>query len=152
MIDVLKSILMLTGASFMLLAVVGLLRLPDLLTRLHATTKAATLGVAMVMVAVALHFAQVAVVARAFGVILFLLMTAPVAAHVIGRAGYFVGSRLWNGTIKDELRPHYDPITHELRSGLEGDELVEGGMVIDPAQTQTTDSSDDEETSSQQSG
>ncbi|WP_148253536.1 monovalent cation/H(+) antiporter subunit G [Aidingimonas lacisalsi] len=129
MIDVIKSILLLTGASFMLLAVVGLLRLPDLLTRLHATTKAATLGVAMVMVAVALHFAEVAVVARAFGVILFLLMTAPVAAHVIGRAGYFVGSRLWSGTLKDELRPHYDPITHELRSGLEGDELVEGGLA-----------------------
>lgn len=119
MIEMLKAILLISGAAFMLLAAVGVLRMPDLLTRMHATTKAATLGVALVMVAVALHFAEVAVVARAFGVILFLLMTAPVAAHVIGRAGYFVGSKLWNGTVKDELRPNYDPLTHELKSGLE---------------------------------
>ncbi|GGY00286.1 Na+/H+ antiporter subunit G [Litchfieldella qijiaojingensis] len=119
MIEVIKGALLLTGASFMLLAAVGVLRLPDLLTRMHATTKAATLGVALVMLAVALHFAEVAVVARAFGVIVFVLMTAPVAAHVIGRAGYFLGTKLWSGTVKDELRPNYDPLTHELKSGLE---------------------------------
>ncbi|GKW50356.1 monovalent cation/H(+) antiporter subunit G [Halomonas sp. NCCP-2165] len=119
MIEVIKGTLLLGGAVFMLLAAVGVLRLPDLLTRMHATTKAAALGVSLVMVAVALHFAEVAVVARAFGVIVFILMTAPVAAHVIGRAGYFVGSRLWSGTVKDELRPNYDPLTHELKSGLE---------------------------------
>ncbi|WP_043527973.1 monovalent cation/H(+) antiporter subunit G [Litchfieldella xinjiangensis] len=119
MIDVVKSLFLLSGAGFMLMAAVGVLRMPDLLTRMHATTKAATLGVALIMVAVSLHFAEVAVVARAFGVIVFLLMTAPVAAHVIGRAGYFVGSKLWSGTVKDELRPNYDPLTHELKSGLE---------------------------------
>ncbi|GAA0572457.1 monovalent cation/H(+) antiporter subunit G [Halomonas salifodinae] len=119
MIEVIKGTLLLSGAVFMLLAAVGVLRLPDLLTRMHATTKAAALGVSLVMLAVALHFAEVAVVARAFGVIIFILMTAPVAAHVIGRAGYFVGSRLWSGTVKDELRPNYDPLTHELKSGLE---------------------------------
>lgn len=122
MTEILKEGLILIGALFMLLAALGLVRLPDLLTRMHATTKAATLGATLIMLAVAIHFAQVAVVARAFGVILFIMMTAPVAAHVIGRAGYFVGSRLWEGTLKDELRPNYDPLTHELRSGLEATE------------------------------
>ncbi|MBS9404891.1 monovalent cation/H(+) antiporter subunit G [Halomonas sp. TRM85114] len=119
MIDVIKGGLILSGAIFMLLASLGVLRLPDLLTRMHATTKAATLGASLIMLAVALHFPQVAVVARALGVILFIMVTAPVAAHVIGRAGYFVGSRLWDGTVKDELRPNYDPLTHELKSGQE---------------------------------
>ncbi|MDI5935530.1 monovalent cation/H(+) antiporter subunit G [Halomonas kalidii] len=119
MIEMLKGGLILAGASFMFLAALGVLRLPDLLTRMHATTKAATLGATLIMLAVALHFAQVAVVARALGVILFIMMTAPVAAHVIGRAGYFVGAKLWSGTVKDELRPNYDPLTHELKSGLE---------------------------------
>lgn len=119
MIEMLKGGLILGGAIFMLLAALGVLRLPDLLTRMHATTKAATLGATLIMLAVALHFAQVAVVARALGVILFIMMTAPVAAHVIGRAGYFVGAKLWSGTVKDELRPNYDPLTHELKSGLE---------------------------------
>ncbi|MBB3184312.1 multicomponent Na+:H+ antiporter subunit G [Halomonas fontilapidosi] len=119
MIELLKEGFILVGAIFMLLAALGIVRLPDLLTRMHATTKAATLGATLIMLAVAIHFAQVAVVARAFGVILFIMMTAPVAAHVIGRAGYFVGSKLWSGTLKDELRPNYDPLTHELKSGRE---------------------------------
>lgn len=119
MIELLKDFLILSGSIFMFLAALGVVRLPDLLTRMHATTKAATLGATLIMLALALHFAQVAVVARAFGVILFIMMTAPVAAHVIGRAGYFVGSKLWSGTVKDELRPNYDPLTHELKSGLE---------------------------------
>ncbi|WP_163577565.1 monovalent cation/H(+) antiporter subunit G [Halomonas faecis] len=119
MIEFVKGFLVIAGATFMLLAALGILRLPDLLTRMHATTKAAALGVILLMLAVALHFLQVAVVARAFAIIVFVLMTAPVAAHVIGRAGYFVGSKLWDGTVKDELRPNYDPLTHELKSGLE---------------------------------
>ncbi|ATH76112.1 MULTISPECIES: monovalent cation/H(+) antiporter subunit G [Halomonadaceae] len=122
MIDFVKGTLVLTGASFMLLASIGLLRLPDLLTRMHATTKAAALGVILIMLAAAMHFAEVGVVARAFAIIVFILITAPIAAHVIGRAGYFVGSRLWSGTVKDELRPNYDPLTHELKSGLETEE------------------------------
>lgn len=121
MIEFIKGTLIISGALLMLLAALGILRLPDLLTRLHATTKAAALGVILIMLAVALHFAEVGVAARAFAIIIFFLMTAPVAAHVIGRAGYFVGSRLWSGTVKDELRPNYDPLTHELKSGLETD-------------------------------
>ncbi|MBF8223863.1 monovalent cation/H(+) antiporter subunit G [Halomonas sp. 328] len=119
MIDAIKGSLIIAGGLFMLLASLGILRLPDLLTRMHATTKAAALGVILVMLAVALHFGEVGVVARSFAIIIFILMTAPVAAHVIGRAGYFVGSKLWSGTVKDELRPNYDPLTHELKSGLE---------------------------------
>lgn len=119
MIEIVTGALVLSGTAFMLLAALGVARLPDLLTRMHATTKAATLGVSLIMLAVALHFAQVVVVARALGVILFIMMTAPVAAHIIGRAGYFVGCRLWDGTLKDELKPHYDPLTHRLKSGLE---------------------------------
>lgn len=119
MIEFLKGAFILSGALLMLLASLGILRLPDLLTRMHATTKAAALGVILIMLAVGMHFAEVGVAARAFAIVVFILMTAPVAAHVIGRAGYFVGSKLWSGTVKDELRPNYDPLTHELKSGME---------------------------------
>lgn len=119
MTELLEDGLLLAGTAFMLVAALGVLRLPDLLTRLHATTKAATLGVSLIMLGVALHFGQGGVVARALGVVLFVMLTAPVAAHVIGRAGYFVGSRLWSGTVKDELKPNYDPYTHRLKSHLE---------------------------------
>ncbi|GED21332.1 monovalent cation/H(+) antiporter subunit G [Halomonas halmophila] len=119
MIDGLVAVLVLAGSAFMCLAALGILRLPDLLTRMHATTKAATLGVSLIMLGVCLHFAVETVVARALAIILFIMMTAPVAAHVIGRAGYFVGARLWSGTLKDELKPHYDPLNHRLHSGLD---------------------------------
>ncbi|MCW4149454.1 monovalent cation/H(+) antiporter subunit G [Halomonas sp. 18H] len=122
MIDALVAVLVLVGSSFMCLAALGILRLPDLLTRMHATTKAATLGVSLIMLGVCLHFAVEAVVARGLAIILFIMMTAPVAAHVIGRAGYFVGTRLWSGTVRDELKPHYDPLNHHLLSGLEEDD------------------------------
>ncbi|PMR76664.1 monovalent cation/H(+) antiporter subunit G [Billgrantia endophytica] len=133
MIDFIKGTLMLSGAIFTLLAAIGIIRLPDLLTRMHATTKAAALGVILIMLAVALHFGEVGVVARAFAIIVFIIMTAPVAAHVIGRAGYFVGSKLWSGTVKDELRPNYDPLTHELKSGLE----TEANAVHQPRENDT---------------
>ena len=122
MIDFIKGTFIIAGSLFMLLAAIGILRLPDLLTRMHATTKAAALGVMLIMLAAAMHFAETSIVARALAIVVFILMTAPVAAHVIGRAGYFVGSKLWSGTVKDELRPNYDPLTHELKSGMETQE------------------------------
>ncbi len=117
--ELIASVLLLLGGGLMLIAAVGLYRLPDLLTRMHATTKAGALGAALIIAGVAVHFADASVTARAAAIIVFIVLTAPVAAHVIGRAGYFVGVPLWEGTVKDELRHHYDPETHVLRSGLE---------------------------------
>lgn len=119
MSEIFVSVLLLAGASFMILAAIGILRLPDLPTRMHASTKAGALGTMLIMGGVALHFADSAITARAVAFIVFVLLTAPIAAHVIGRAGYFTGIRLWEGTVKDELRERYDPDTHKLSSGLE---------------------------------
>ncbi|WP_372996394.1 monovalent cation/H(+) antiporter subunit G [Marinobacter sp.] len=119
MTEVLVSILLLAGASFMVLAAIGVLRLPDLPTRMHATTKAGALGAMLTMGGVAFYFADSTVVARAIAIVVFILLTAPIAAHVIGRAGYFTGIELWEGTVKDELRERYDPESHKLSSGLD---------------------------------
>ena len=122
MTEVLVSVLLLVGAAFMVLAAIGVLRLPDLPTRMHATTKAGALGAMMTMGGVAFYFGESAVVARAVAIVIFILLTAPIAAHVIGRAGYFTGTKLWAGTIKDELQERYDPETHKLIIGLEDTE------------------------------
>lgn len=119
MIEWLIMFLLLASAFFMLLAAVGILRLPDLPTRMHASTKAGALGAILVMTAAAFFFAEGVVVTKAIAVILFILITAPIAAHAIGRAGYFVGVPLWEGSIKDELKESYDPETHRLISGME---------------------------------
>lgn len=118
-IDIIVSFLVLFGAALMLLAAIGIVRLPDLPTRMHATTKSGALGTSLIMIAVALAFMETAVFARAIAIISFIILTAPVAAHVIGRAGYFVGVTLWEGTVKDALKENYDPETHTLHSGFE---------------------------------
>lgn len=104
--------LMLVGALFLLLAAIGMLRMPDLFTRMQAATKASTLGIACVLLAVALHFTSVGVTMRALAALAFFLLTAPVTAHLIGRASYFVGTPLWERTVRDELRGRYNPFTH----------------------------------------
>jgi multicomponent Na+:H+ antiporter subunit G len=87
----------------MLLAGLGVLRLPDLFMRLQASTKASTLGVGCMLLGVAIHFQTLGVTTRAVLVIAFFFLTAPVGAHVIARAAYAVGVPLWEGTITDEL-------------------------------------------------
>jgi len=106
--------LLLLGAIFALLAAVGIVRMPDVFTRLHASTKSATLGAGLSVLAVAVHFGRLEVAFLALLVVAFLFLTAPVASHMIGRAAYMAGARLWEGTVLDELRGHYDLRTHEL--------------------------------------
>lgn len=114
--DWISAILMLLGAAFMLLAAIGITRMPDTYTRMQPATKASTLGVGCMMLAVAFHFETVGVTARALAAIIFVFLTAPVAAHMIGRAAYILGAPLWEGTVLDELKGHYNPKTHELSS------------------------------------
>lgn len=119
MTELLVGFFLIFGAALMLLAAIGIIRLPDLPTRMHATTKSGALGTSLIMIGVAIYFADVTVVTRVIAIIAFIILTAPVAAHVIGRAGYFVGVPLWEGTVKDDLRKNYDPETHSLSSGLD---------------------------------
>ena len=86
MIDVLIGLFLLAGAAFVMIAAIGIVRLPDLLTRMHASTKAGTLGALLVLVGLALHQGTGEVVSKAVATALFLLLTAPIAAHMIGRA------------------------------------------------------------------
>jgi len=126
MIDVLAGLLLLAGALFMFIAALGAVRMPDLMTRMHATTKAGVLGAGLMLAGVALYFAEADVLARAVAIVLFTMLTAPVAAHAIGRAGYFVGVPFWEGTVKDELKDRYDPDTHILASPPEHQEPGQG--------------------------
>jgi multicomponent Na+:H+ antiporter subunit G len=101
----LAAVLLLLGAVFMTLGAVGLVRLPDVYMRMSASSKAATLGASLALLGAAAHFGTAAVAGRAVVVVAFLFLTAPVAAHAIGRAGYRRGSPLWKGSIADELAP-----------------------------------------------
>jgi len=116
--DLVVAALLLIGASFLLLAGVGMLRMPDVFSRMQAATKASTLGVACILVAVALHFNDLGIAMRALATSVFFLLTAPVSAHLMGRASYFLGVPLWEGTVRDELRGRCDLRTHRLDSSF----------------------------------
>ncbi len=99
------------GVLLVLLAGVGLLRFPDVLTRANAATKAAGLGVASVLGGVAFVLDSPAGWTKMSIAVLLQFLTAPVAGHVIGRAAYRSGTPIWDGTVIDDLsgfreRPH----------------------------------------------
>ncbi len=125
MSEYVTAILLICGGAFACIAAIGLVRMPDLYIRMHAATKAGTLGAGLILVAVAVHFADAGVAVRALAAIAFLLITAPVAAHMIGRAAYRTGVPLWEGSIMDEWRererksappPAGDPDSQQGRS------------------------------------
>jgi multicomponent Na+:H+ antiporter subunit G len=98
------ALLIVLGCLFCLVAAIGLVRLPDTLTRMHAATKAGTLGAGLIMASVAVIFNDMGTVLRALLAVIFLYMTAPVAAHLIGRAAYCSGIRLSSRTCVDHFR------------------------------------------------
>jgi multicomponent Na+:H+ antiporter subunit G len=111
---IITFVLIIIGATLMFPAALGIVRLPDIYMRISAATKAATLGAGCLLLAVAVHFNDPGVTGRAVAVIVFILLTAPVGAHMLGRAAYLNGAPLWYKTRLDDLKGQYDPHTHAL--------------------------------------
>jgi multicomponent Na+:H+ antiporter subunit G len=91
------------GAIFTLLATIGVLRLPDLYTRMHAASKAGAVGGGLILLAVALLSHDAAVSLRAVIGITFLLLTTPISAHLLAKAAYSSGLRPGIETMIDEI-------------------------------------------------
>lgn len=108
MSEMIGTILVLVGIFLILVAGIGLLRLPDIYLRMSASTKAATLGLGLILLGALIFFGELGVASRTIATIVFVLLTAPVSAHMIGRAAYTNGVPLWEGTKLDELKGRYD--------------------------------------------
>ena len=108
MTDVATAVMWLAGSAFALLAALGVLRMPDVFTRMQASTKASTLGLGCLLVGAALQLGDFASFIRVTSIGAFVLLTTPVAAHVIARASYFADVPLWEGTVLDERRRDWD--------------------------------------------
>lgn len=98
------GLLILGGSSFALIAGLGLLRLPDFYTRIHAATKASTLGLGLLSVAFVVHLGSMEAGAQAFVLVFFVFLTAPVAGHMLGRAAYRTGVEFPEGVEVEEDR------------------------------------------------
>lgn len=112
--EALCALFLVLGSLFMLTASLGVLRMPDIFMRMSASTKATTLGLSTLLVAALISFGEVGVQGRILAILVFLVLTSPVAAHAIARAAYLSGAKLWGGTSVDQLRNCYDLHTHRL--------------------------------------
>jgi multicomponent Na+:H+ antiporter subunit G len=101
--DVAALVFMTAGAVLCLLAGIGLIRLPDVLTRMHAATKPQVLGLLLVLIGAGLRLRSVADIGTLILVGLFQLLTVPVAAHMVGRAAYRTGRTDREHLVIDEL-------------------------------------------------
>jgi monovalent cation/proton antiporter MnhG/PhaG subunit len=97
------TVLLLSGSLICLFAAIGVLRLPDFFMRMHAATKAGVAGSGLVLLGVAAFDGSLQTWIKALLAVGFLLVTTPVAGHLIGRAGYVSGVALWRGTSEDAL-------------------------------------------------
>lgn len=102
-VEVVASAFLLGGVFLALVAGVGLLRFPDLFSRMHAATKPATLGMLLVVIGGVLLMPDRSHDAKLLLVAAFQFLTAPVAAHMIGRAAYRAGTGALEDLVVDEL-------------------------------------------------
>ncbi|MVZ61615.1 monovalent cation/H(+) antiporter subunit G [Sphingobacterium humi] len=117
MIDLILAILSTVGALSIFFASIGVLRMPDFYLRLSVTVKASTLGVGLLLICAAIMFPDdISVTTKSIAIIFFLILTAPIAAHMIGRAAYVTGTPLWKGTVIDQLQGMYNTEKHTLES------------------------------------
>ena len=116
MIHIIVAILLIIGTAFTLIAAIGIVRMPDVYMRLQVSTKGATLGTGVLLLAVAVYFVEFQIVVRALLIIGFIFLTTPISGHMLARAAYLVGVPLWEGTVTDELAGRYDLESGELRS------------------------------------
>ncbi len=119
--NILIILLISVGTVFTIVAVIGVLRLPDIYTRSHAATKSVTFGVLCILTGTFLYFW---IIEGDFNIklllgVLFLFFTAPVGGHVIARAAYISGVKPSRMTGKDELEKVIENAKQENNSGGE---------------------------------
>lgn len=119
--DVVVLVLLGLGIFFVASAALGMLRFPDVFSRMHAITKAGTLGVGLCVTSAAVYFGtDLSLVVRAVAIIAFTLLTAPVSAQMIGRAAYLAGAPRAPETHIDRIAEHYEDPGELFRAGPDG--------------------------------
>jgi multicomponent Na+:H+ antiporter subunit G len=113
--DLLAGLLLIGGAAFTLVAAVGVLRMEDVFVRMHASTKAGTLGLLLIVLALMVNASGAAIVEKGVALFLLVIATAPVGAHLVGRAVW----RVMDRATRDECAPNpgdpdpYDSVPYD---------------------------------------
>jgi multicomponent Na+:H+ antiporter subunit G len=115
-LDLVAAIFLLLGALLSVAAGIGLIRFPDALSRMHAATKPQMVGLIFVLLAIAITDRSWITVATLAPVLIFQMLTAPISAHMIGRAAYRAGNVNPDYLLTDELEEAIDEAQSERSS------------------------------------
>lgn len=116
-LDVLAIVCMLGAVLLSVVAGIGLLRFPDVLSRLHAATKPQIFGLLLIITAVALEQRSFTTLLALLPVFVFQSLTAPIAAHMVGRAAYRAGQLDGESLVLDELAPAIERAGNDRPTG-----------------------------------
>ncbi|MGG5170616.1 monovalent cation/H(+) antiporter subunit G [Pseudarthrobacter sp. J1738] len=131
-IDGLTAVFLVVGALMSLAAAIGLLRFPDLMSRMHAATKPQVLGLFLLLAAVGLQMRSWVVWPVLIVAWIFQLLTVPVSAHMVGRAGYRTKHRHPELLSLDDLD---EVVAHAAEQGTEGTDEADAGARVDRERT-----------------
>lgn len=126
-IDAVSAVFLVVGALMSLAAAVGLLRFPDLLSRMHAATKPQVLGLVLLLAAIGLQTRTWWVWPVLLIAWIFQLLTVPVSAHMVGRSGYRTKHMHRELLSSDELEAVVQKAANSAREGSARDEASDGG-------------------------
>ncbi|RDV14778.1 monovalent cation/H(+) antiporter subunit G [Pontibacter diazotrophicus] len=104
--EIISSVLILMGVFFMLVAAIGLLRLPDFYTRMSAITKGATLGMGLIVLGIGVYFNDPEMMFKILAILFFTIITSPVAAHAITRTAIHKKVTFWKKTNLEEFEEY----------------------------------------------
>ena len=106
MTEAIAGVLVCIGLFFIVVGVIGLLRFPDVYTRMHATGLMSTLGIACILIASLVYFNWIenTFSIKELLILVFLFLTCPVSTHMIIQAAYKTKVSLWPKSVSDELK------------------------------------------------
>jgi multicomponent Na+:H+ antiporter subunit G len=108
LVEIISSFFILAGVIFIVISGIGLLRLPDFYIRISVVTKAITLGITLILMGIGIYFNDLIIASKIIAIISFMMITAPVSAHIIARAATKNKVPFWKKTILKDFQPYLD--------------------------------------------
>jgi len=102
--EVIVSFFLLSGTFFMLIASIGIIRLPDFYIRMSVVTKASTIGLGLMMIGAGIYFNTLEALIKVIAIVIFIIATSPIAAHIISKAASQIKVPFWKKTDLTDYR------------------------------------------------
>lgn len=103
MTEIISALFLFLGSLLAFIGAIGVIRFPGVLSRMHAMTKAASLGMGSILIGVCVHFKDPFVIGKSMLIMAFIFLTLPIGSHMIGRVSYLSGEVCKEDMVVDEL-------------------------------------------------